>query len=93
MDEMSSMKVRRMPSGGMEDSGVGGMLEYDIYGHAATGSAGEEVAGTGPRQPLPNDRGRAAILRNVIGGLNGHNDLSDKEKVDIISLIAMAMLH
>ena len=69
------------------------MLEYDIYGHAATGSAGEEVAGTGPRQPLPNDRGRAAILGNVIDGLSGHNDLSDKKKADIIGLVAMAVLH
>ena len=71
MDEMSVSEIRRMPQEDLEDNGVGGMLDDDIYeqtGVATRHANGASSRQTGWQLPATTARGStdAAIAKTVL---------------------------
>ena len=70
-DEMSVTEIRRMPQEDLEDNGVGGMLDDDIYeqtGVATRHANGASSRQTGCQLPATTARGStdAAIAKTVL---------------------------
>ena len=88
MDEVSATEIRRVPSGDLEDSDVGGMLEDDTYGHATAGS--NNNSGSVPAAIVP-----AAMLGHALNSVKAvlhKNGVGKQQAAEMLGRVAAIML-
>ena len=94
MDEMSAIGIHCVTSSGLEDSGVGGMLEDDIYTHVRHGF--DSGIGISFENLAHSDSTRGvAAIRNVQHGVRevlSHSRTDNRCTAKILGQLATTLL-
>ena len=94
-DEMSASEIRRMPQDGLEDNGVGGMLDDDICDRTnGAGQTGYQLPAGGMRDSHQSETDAIAntVLHAVWNELR-HNDVGAVKTAEVLTKLAVMLLN
>ena len=94
-DEMSASEIRRMPQDGLEDNGVGGMLDDDICDRTNdAGQTGCQLPAGGMQDSRQNETGAIAnaVFHAVWDELR-RDDVGAVKTAEVLAKLAVMLLN